>query len=119
LKKEDGRIDWAQPANQIYNRMRGFAPWPGAYSTFRGQLCHIWGQPRPTSATEGGDAVYAGDELGAPAGTLLVRAGTVHVTCGQRSKLELTEVQLEGRRRITASEFANGMHLTPGEHFGP
>jgi methionyl-tRNA formyltransferase len=118
LKKEDGRIDWAQPANQIYNRMRGFAPWPGAYSTFRGQLCHIWGQPRPTSAPDAGDAGYAGDELGAPAGTLLVRAGTVHVICGQRSELELTEVQLEGRRRITASEFANGMHLTPGERFG-
>jgi methionyl-tRNA formyltransferase len=117
LKKEDGRIDWAQPASQIYNRMRGFAPWPGAYTTFRGQLCHIWGQPRLTSATAGGDAGYAGDELGAPAGTLLVRTGTVHILCGRRSELELTEVQLEGRRRITASEFANGMHLTPGDRF--
>ena len=117
LKKEDGRIDWGQPASQIYNRMRGFAPWPGAYTTFRGQLCHIWGQPRPTSAPAAGDAGYAGDELGAPAGTLLVRAGTVRILCGQRSELELTEVQLEGRRRITASEFANGMHLTLGDRF--
>jgi methionyl-tRNA formyltransferase len=45
LKKEDGRIDWTRTAQQIYNRMRGFAPWPGAYTTFRGQSCHLWGRP--------------------------------------------------------------------------
>ncbi len=116
LKKEDGRIDWTQPASQIYNRIRGFAPWPGAYSTFRGQLCHIWGHPQPTPASDAGDA---GNTRGAPPGTLYVREGAVHVICGDRSELELTAVQLEGRRRITGSEFANGMHLAAGEHFGP
>ncbi|HEY2645537.1 MAG TPA: methionyl-tRNA formyltransferase, partial [Candidatus Acidoferrales bacterium] len=45
LKKEDGRIDWAKPARQIYNRMRGFTPWPGSYTTFRGQMCNLWGHP--------------------------------------------------------------------------
>src|SRR5258708_2848801 len=45
LKKEDGRIDWKRPAKEIYNRMRGFAPWPGAYTTFRGQTCHVWAEP--------------------------------------------------------------------------
>ena len=45
LKKEDGRIDWGLPAAKIYNRMRGFTPWPGAYTTFRGQTCHLWGRP--------------------------------------------------------------------------
>src|SRR6266513_4447709 len=45
LKKEDGRIDWRRPAMETYNRMRGFAPWPGAYTTFRGQTCHVWGEP--------------------------------------------------------------------------
>src|SRR4030081_2048008 len=45
LKKEDGRIDWRRPAMEIYKRMRGFAPWPGAYTTFRGQTCHVWGEP--------------------------------------------------------------------------
>src|SRR6202790_1860726 len=47
LKKEDGLIIWARSAQQIYNRMRGFDPWPGAYTTFRGQACHLWGQPNP------------------------------------------------------------------------
>src|SRR6266851_6835481 len=51
LKKEDGRIDWGRPAQQIYNRMRGFAPWPGSYSTFRGQTCHLWGPPETGGAT--------------------------------------------------------------------
>src|SRR6266851_1624447 len=45
LKKEDGRIDWKRPAAEIYNRMRGFAPWPGAYTRFRGETCHVWGEP--------------------------------------------------------------------------
>src|SRR5713101_3672650 len=45
LKKEDGRIDWNRSAREIYNRMRGFAPWPGAYTTFRGQSCQVWSEP--------------------------------------------------------------------------
>ena len=46
LKKEDARIDWQLPAQQIYNRIRGFAPWPGAFTTFRaGQSIHLWGEP--------------------------------------------------------------------------
>ena len=47
LKKEDGRIDWNSSAEEIYNRMRGFAPWPGAYTTFRGQTCHLGAEPAP------------------------------------------------------------------------
>src|ERR1700687_2863490 len=45
LKKEDGRIDWLLSAEQIYARIRGFAPWPGAFTTFRGPLCHLCGRP--------------------------------------------------------------------------
>src|SRR5260370_33085737 len=45
LKKVDGRIDWKRPATEIYNRMRGFAPWPGAYTKFPGQTCHVGGEP--------------------------------------------------------------------------
>src|SRR3972149_8723013 len=59
LKKEHGRIDWSRPAQQVYDRIRGLAPWPGAFTTFRGQLCHIWGRPAQsavagTSETPGG-----------------------------------------------------------------
>src|SRR5947207_4021356 len=67
LKKEDGRIDWRRPAMEIYNRMRGFAPWPGAYTTFRGQTCHVWGEP---VSKAGGSGLPSGMGGGAP-GTLL------------------------------------------------
>src|SRR6266581_6314385 len=67
LKKEDGRIDWKRPAIEIYNRMRGFAPWPGAYTTFRGQTCHVWGEP----VSKEGDAGLPRSEGGGAPGTLL------------------------------------------------
>src|SRR5712664_3371695 len=61
LKKEDGRIDWKRPATEIYNRMRGFAPWPGAYTTFRGQSCHLWGE---VVSKEGSTSLLGGAEPG-------------------------------------------------------
>ena len=45
LKREDGLIDWSMSARQIYNRMRGFKPWPDAYTQFRSQTCHLSGVP--------------------------------------------------------------------------
>jgi methionyl-tRNA formyltransferase len=107
LEKEHGKIDWSLPARQIYNRMRGFSPWPGAYSMFRGQTCQIWGRPADLSA--------AGEN--AP-GTLVVSGEAVAAVCGEGSLLRLETVQLEGRKRVTAREFANGARLKTGEHFG-
>jgi methionyl-tRNA formyltransferase len=107
LKKEDGRIDWSGPARRIYDRIRGLAPWPGAFTAFRGQTCHVWGH----AADEGGSSLE-------PPGTLLISGGAVEVICGENSRLALDEIQLEGRRRITAQEFANGFHLRSGERLG-
>ena len=107
LKKEDGRIDWTRTAPQIYNRMRGFAPWPGAFTTFRGQTCHLWGRPESSAATEG--HVVAGE--------IVPSTKDVHVACGEWTYLRLEFVQLEGRKRIPAREFANGARLTPAERF--
>ena len=106
LKREDGRIDWARPAEEIYNRLRGFTPWPGAYTEFRGQTCHIWGHP--VSKEVSGEAP----------GTLIEQSGGLLVVCGQQTRMELTHVKLEGRKRISAAEFANGARLQPGERFG-
>jgi len=106
LRREDGQIDWARSASEIYNRMRGFAPWPGAYTGFRGQICHLWGKP-----------VSKEKEPAAP-GTLLAPSGGLRVVCGQGSVLELTAVKLEGRRQVSAVEFARGARLQAGEHLG-
>lgn len=114
LKKEDGRIDWRRPAKEIFNRMRGFAPWPGATTTFRGQGCQLWGEA--IAAKE----IVAGVAAGHP--------GTIRrefwkgepswmVICGDATLLRLTAVKVEGRKQISASEFANGARLTSGDHF--
>jgi len=105
LKKEDGRIDWNLTAPKIYNRIRGLQPWPGAFTTFRGKACHLWGKPAQ------------GIVDGAPA-AILTRGHDVFVACGEHTSLHLEFAQLEGRKRVTAQEFANGARLTPGHRFG-
>jgi methionyl-tRNA formyltransferase len=114
LKKEDGRIDWNRPAMEIYNRMRGFAPWPGAYTTFRGQTCHIWGEP---VSKAGGAGLPSGAGVGAP-GTLFGEKNEVYVRCGDATVLRVALVQLEGRKPVKASDFANGARLKSSERFG-
>jgi methionyl-tRNA formyltransferase len=112
LKREDGRIDWRRPAQEIYNRMRGFTPWPGAYTEFRGQTCHVWGRPslEPVS--------HSSAQAAARPGTLLAADGAMLVACGTATRIELSHVKLEGRKQVSVFEFANGAHLRPGERFG-
>jgi methionyl-tRNA formyltransferase len=112
LKKEDGRIDWSLPAPQIYNRIRGFAPWPGAFTSFRGKSCHVWGRP----AGAGKPASHPAP-AGAP-GTLTLAKDELLVACGAATALQLEFVQLEGRKQVTAREFASGARLTPSDRFG-
>ena len=107
LKKEDGRIDWNLPAREISWRVRGLRPWPGAYSTFRGKNLHIWSSAVAETALT--------DLL---PGTLVGGAGKLSVACGEGTQLELKEVQLEGRKRLSARDFLNGVHLQPGERLG-
>jgi methionyl-tRNA formyltransferase len=107
LKKEEGRIDWSLSAQQIYNRIRGLQPWPGAFTSFRGKNCAIWGRPllMPSAAV-------------GLAGAILKANGSVVVACGDGTSLLLEFVQLEGRKRVTALEFANGARLAPDDRFG-
>jgi methionyl-tRNA formyltransferase len=114
LKKEDGRIDWNRPAMEIYNHIRGFAPWPGAYTTFRGQTCHVWGEP-VSKETDAGLPSGAGG--GAP-GTLFGGKNELYVRCGDATVLRVALVQLEGRKPVNASDFANGARLKRSERFG-
>jgi methionyl-tRNA formyltransferase len=108
LKKEHGRIDWTLTAGQIYNRMRAFAFWPGAYTILRGQTCQVWGRPAL-------DAAAASTE--AP-GTIVPSSSAIYVVCGEGSILEVEFAQAEGRKRVAALDFANGMRLALGERFG-
>jgi methionyl-tRNA formyltransferase len=114
LKKEDGRIDWSRSAQEIFDRIRGFTPWPGAYTSFRSQTCHIWGEP----ASNDLDEQSAQQDKISVAGTLLFQRNTAMVLCGGATYLRLLGVKLEGRKQVSAAEFVNGAHLFSGEHFG-
>ncbi len=123
LKKEDGRIDWAQSKRQIYNRIRGLDPWPGAFTRFRGRTCRIWGRPLsaadfPNSPGTLRPAAAYPTAPPSPPGTIHKLDSLVCVRCDDTEALLLTHVQLEGRKRVTAQEFASGAHLTPTDRFG-
>ena len=105
LKKEDGRIDWNLPALAIWNRIRGLRPWPGAYTTFRGKNLHLWTASRP----------MAGEAMPLDPGTLIADRGRLRVTCGQGTVIEVTEIQLEGRKRMPARDFLNGVKIATGD----
>jgi methionyl-tRNA formyltransferase len=127
LEKHDGLIDWDLNANNIYNRIRGLQPWPGAFTRFRGKTCHIWGRPLTFEDLQAAHPGPHHTELRPPAppplatampsGTIIVDKLGVRVTCGQSSLL-LESLQLEGKKRIAAREFINGARLAPGERFG-
>jgi len=106
LKKEDGELDWNWPAAKIFNRSRGFLPWPGAYSFFRGQLFHIW-KSRVAAAVRDGEP-----------GRMISLNKRLLVVCGEGTGLEPVEVQLEGRKRMSAGAFLNGQHLKDDEMLG-
>ena len=114
LKKEDGRIDWKRPAKEIYNRMRGFAPWPGAYTTFRGQTCHVWAEP----VSKEGDVALPNGAGGGVPGTLFSEKNELFIWCGDTTVLCLRLVKVEGRKPVKATDFANGARLKSGERFG-
>ena len=105
LKKEDGLIEWSRPARQIYNRLRGFTPWPGVYTRFRGQHLALLG------------AKPVGGRSLAP-GTIHVDKRSLFVGCGGDTVLELLELQIAGKKRMTAEAFLNGYRPLGNERLG-
>jgi methionyl-tRNA formyltransferase len=104
LKKEDGRIDFGRSAQEIYNRLRGFQPWPGAFTSFRGKGLNVTAI-RPASEP-------------IPRAQLLVKNGQLFVGCGNNSAIELLELQPEGKKRISARDFIHGYRPQAGEKVG-
>jgi methionyl-tRNA formyltransferase len=103
LEKEDGLIDFNRTAAEIHNRLRGFQPWPGAYTHFRGKnLKFISAKPDDTPSNLAPGELRIGDEK-------------LFVGCGQRSVLQLLQIQPEGKKALTAREFINGYHPAAGE----
>ena len=106
LKKEDGLIDFTCSASQICDRLRGFQPWPGAYTIFRGKQLRV-------QAARAAETVFR-----AEVGELLVRDDRLLVGSGGNTTLELLEVQLEGKKRTMARDFIHGYRPPSGERLG-
>jgi methionyl-tRNA formyltransferase len=108
LKKEDGLIDWSQSAFAIARRVRGFQPWPNAYTSFNSKGLTIWSAEPLLSPNPD---VMPGEVLAAHGNDLVVN-------CGEETVLRLIDVQPEARKRLSARDFINGMHLKVGDRFG-
>lgn len=103
MKREDAAIDWSLPATEIHNRVRGFDPWPGAFTAYRGKRLQI----RRTRLT---------DAQGEPGKILAVSDGLT-IACGEGAILA-TELQPEGKPRMAAAAFINGYRPQVGDRLG-
>jgi len=105
LTREDGWIDFSRNAQQIYDRWRGFQPWPGAHTILRGKKLIV-------------QRMRVERERVLPAGMVMVEGERVFTGCAGETVVELLEVQMEGKRRMSAAEFLRGSQVRSGERLG-
>jgi methionyl-tRNA formyltransferase len=105
LQREDALVDFARSAAQIYNRWRGFQPWPGAYTLFRGRKLTLH------------RLIPAGSTVVLP-GEMMVEGSRLFVAAGSSTRLELLEVQMEGKKRLPVADFLRGAGLQAHERLG-
>jgi methionyl-tRNA formyltransferase len=106
LTREDGWIDFSRTAKQICDRWRGFQPWPGAHTILRGKKLIVH------------KLHVVSHETKIDAGVLMVQGDALHVGCGGGTVLGLDEVQIEGKKRMSAAEFLRGYQVRSGERVG-
>lgn len=104
ITKDDGRLDWSQPAGVLGQRLRAFTPWPGAFA-------FIPGEPKPKLLKVHAAVPVAASAAAAPGMVLAADKQGIVVACGEGA-LQLTEVQPEGGRRMTAEQFLAGHRVT-------
>lgn len=106
LTREDGRMDFGRDAAEIYNRWRGFYPWPGAWTMLGGKKLTVHAM-KPAEGI-----------AGAEPGEVRVDAGRLLVACGGGTAVEIAELQLEGKKRMAAGDFLRGRALASGARVG-
>lgn len=107
LKREDGLINWRMNAREIANRVRAFQPWPGTYTQFRGARLTIW---RARVAEANIESVEPGTITG-------IDKSAITVACADSTALRVEELQLEGKRKMSARDFINGTRINTGDRF--
>lgn len=121
LRKQDGQVDWSEPAALLARKVRGFQPWPGMTAASSGRRlrilrAHAEGDDTPgTPGVEPAPSVLQPPD--APGTILAVGPLGVVVACGASSRLRLVEIQPESRRAMPAAAFAAGARILPGQRF--
>ncbi len=105
LAKEDGHIDWSLPAQKIYDRIRGFTPWPGSFTLLGGKRLRVI------------EAAPLNEPTKAPPGTAIDCDTHLCVACGE-GRLYLIEVQPEGKKPMSATDFLRGHRIEKGARLG-
>jgi methionyl-tRNA formyltransferase len=114
IAKEEGVIDWSEPAARIHDRVRGLQPWPLASTTLNGLRIVIRKTLPRANPRKGPDA-----DLSLPGGTVIGSTGTeIIVACGGRTELRILELQPEGRRSMSVRDFLAGHKVAAGDRFG-
>lgn len=106
LEKSHGLINWNNDALSIINQIRGLIPWPGAFTYYKGRLVKIWS----AGVSENNDAAKA-------ARILSISKNGIIIGCA-KGALRITELQLEGGKRLTTEAFLAGHKLVAGDKFG-
>ena len=107
MKKEDGRIDWSMTAETILRRIRGFQPFPTTYTFLGDKRFTLW---KAVSPQEMSHDVQTGSVISA-------NSSGIEVTCGDGTILKVTELQMEGKKRMSAADIVNGGLILTGSRF--
>lgn len=108
IGREDERIDWSRPAAALFHQVRGLNPFPGAFTTWNGEILKVWACARPAPG---------GASEAAPGTVVAVSAAGIDVATGG-GLLRLTEVQPAGKKAMAAEAFVRGTALLPGTVLG-
>jgi len=104
LEKEHGRLDFSRPAAELAARVRGFTPWPGTFTTHEGKVLKLHRAVAVAAAPEVG---------GGEPGAARLEGGALRVACGAGTALDVLELQPEGRKRMAAADWLNGLSGRP------
>ena len=108
IEKSDGKVNWALESEEIYNRLRAYTPWPGMQAHFRGRPVKlVWGVPM----------TWENAPIGVTGTVLGLRQGRIAVLCGNNTIFGIDELQRPGKKKLRASDFANGERVQVGDIF--
>lgn len=109
MKKEDGIINWNFTAREISNRVRGFQPFPTSFTYFQGKKMTIW---------KAEDLQISDYKFQIVGEVLEAKSDKLFIGCGNQTVLQIKELQIEGKKRMTTRDFLNGIKLQIGERLG-